>query len=78
MDTYLFPIESEYINLGQFLKLADIIDSGGQAKAFLNNYIVLVNGEEEDRRGRKLYVGDEVVFPESARFEIVNEEDPVL
>lgn len=78
MEDYLFPIESDYITLGQFLKLADIIDSGGMAKMFLDQYVVLVNGQEEDRRGKKLYVGDEVEFPESARFEIVHEEDPRL
>lgn len=78
MEDYLFPIESDYITLGQFLKLADIIDSGGMAKIFLDQYVVLVNGQEEDRRGKKLYAGDEVEFPESARFEIVHEEDPRL
>lgn len=70
-----FPISSEYITLGQFLKLADVINSGGMAKPFLEEYLVLVNGEEESRRGKKLYPGDTVEFPESAQFNIISEED---
>ena len=48
-------INTEYITLGQFLKIADIISSGGQAKWFLAETDVYVNGELENRRGRKLY-----------------------
>ena len=58
-----FKISTEYVTLGQFLKRADVIDSGGAAKIFLAEYIVLVNGEQEDRRGRKLYDGDQVEIP---------------
>lgn len=54
-------INEEYINLGQFLKLINIISSGGQAKYFLEEYPVYVNDIIEDRRGRKLYVGDVVL-----------------
>lgn len=53
-------IKDEYITLGQFLKVADIIASGGGAKIFLNSNIILVNGEEDNRRGRKLHKGDKV------------------
>ncbi|PWA12068.1 S4 domain-containing protein YaaA [Pueribacillus theae] len=53
-------IQNEFITLGQLLKLAGIIDSGGTAKWFLQENKVLVNGEEESRRGRKLYVGDHI------------------
>ena len=42
------------------LKIAGIIDTGGQAKYFLSENVVLVNGEEDNRRGRKLYHGDKV------------------
>jgi ribosome-associated protein len=52
------PLRSEYITLGQMLKVGDCIDSGGQAKAFLTDVSIKVNGEQEDRRGRKLYFGD--------------------
>ena len=67
-------IKDEFVTLGQFLKLADIISSGGQAKWFLQEYEVYVNEELEDRRGRKLYVGDEVDIPGEGRFEIVTGE----
>ncbi|MBM7716802.1 S4 domain-containing protein YaaA [Siminovitchia sp. FSL H7-0308] len=53
-------IQTDTITLGQFLKLADLIDSGGMAKWFLSEHTVLVNGEPEQRRGRKLYEGDRI------------------
>lgn len=48
-------INTEYITLGQFLKMANIISSGGQAKFFLSENKVFVDGELDQRRGRKLY-----------------------
>lgn len=48
------------ITLGQLLKYADIIGSGGEVKAFLQDTKILVNGEAENRRGRKLREGDVV------------------
>jgi ribosome-associated protein len=48
------------IRLGQFLKLADLIDAGGDAKALLADGTVQVNGEVERRRGRQLVRGDVV------------------
>ena len=53
-------INSEYIELGQFLKFVDIIHSGGEAKVFLANNDVLINGELDVRRGRKLRPGDKI------------------
>ncbi len=53
-------ISTEYITLGQFLKLADCISTGGHAKFFLQETKVLVNGEPDNRRGRKLVVGDQI------------------
>jgi ribosome-associated protein len=53
-------IETEYITLGQFLKITDIISSGGMAKWFLSEYEVFINGEKDQRRGRKLRSGDKV------------------
>lgn len=53
-------INTDYITLGQFLKLANIFESGGMIKAFLQDKGVLVNGELENRRGRKLYENDVV------------------
>lgn len=55
-------ITSEYITLGQFLKFADVIKSGGEAKQFLLENVVVVNGENDNRRGRKLRSGDIVVI----------------
>lgn len=53
-------IHTEYITLGQFLKLSDCIDSGGQAKSFLAETAIQVNGQAENRRGRKLYPNDSI------------------
>jgi S4 domain protein YaaA len=65
------PIRTEYIALGQFLKLADCIDTGGAAKFFLQENEVLVNGEPDDRRGRKLYPGDKVDVAGFGTFTVV-------
>lgn len=51
-------IREGVIELGQFLKLARIVGTGGQAKWLLADEKVRVNGEIETRRGRKLQVGD--------------------
>ena len=53
-------IRGDTIRLGQLLKLAGIIDTGAEVKAFLATESVLVNGEREDRRGRQLHAGDVV------------------
>lgn len=57
-------IEGEYITLSQFLKLTDVISSGGQAKFFLQEEDIYVNGSVDRRRGRKLYPGDEIHYGE--------------
>ncbi len=57
-------ISSEYIALGQFLKFVRIVDEGGMAKAYLKTHEVLVNGEMDNRRGRKLRPGDFVALDE--------------
>ncbi len=51
-------IKDEYVTLGQFLKIADIISTGGEAKIFLSSNSILINNENDKRRGRKLYKGD--------------------
>jgi len=48
------------IRLGQLIKLAGLVDSGGEVKTFLGAEPVLVNGQPEARRGRQLAVGDVV------------------
>lgn len=54
------PIRDESIRLGQFLKLAGLIDSGSDAKSVIAEGLVTVNGIVEHRRGRQLSVGDRV------------------
>lgn len=54
-------IRDDSIRLGQFLKLADLIDNGAEAKPLLMRSLVRVNGEIETRRGRQLHHGDVVL-----------------
>ncbi|WP_226038302.1 S4 domain-containing protein YaaA [Aquibacillus saliphilus] len=61
-------IETEYIQLGQFLKLANVLETGGMVKVFLSEYEVLVNGELENRRGKKLYSGDKIDIEDVGSF----------
>lgn len=56
------PIRDSAIRLGQFLKLAGLIDSGADAKSVIADGLVTVNGDVETRRGRQLHHGDVVVF----------------
>jgi ribosome-associated protein len=59
-------IRDESIRLGQFLKLADLVDNGADAKPLLMQGLVAVNGEVETRRGRQLGKGDVVTFGDEA------------
>lgn len=54
------PIRDESIRLGQFLKLANLVESGAEAKPVIASGLVRVNGKLETRRGRQLVVGDVV------------------
>jgi len=51
-------IHSPYITLGQLLKFASIIQSGGETKFFLQENEIYVNDVLENRRGKKCYPGD--------------------
>ena len=55
-------IRDEMIRLGQFLKLANLVDDGVQAKAVISDGAVQVNGEVETRRGRQLKADDVVTL----------------
>lgn len=55
-------INTEYIKLDSFLKLAVLVGSGGEAKNVINDGLVEVNGEVCTMRGRKLRAGDKVSF----------------
>ena len=67
MKTKIY-LKSEYMTLGQMLKEATIISSGGQAKWFLAEKTVFVDGEPENRRGRKLYAGLMIEVPGEGTF----------
>ncbi|MFT4416913.1 S4 domain-containing protein YaaA [Fredinandcohnia humi] len=65
-------ISTEYITLGQFLKLADVIQTGGMAKWFVSEHEIYVNGEPENRRGKKLVNDDVVDIPGIGTFVVSN------
>ena len=54
-------MKSEVMTLTQFLKANDYISSGGEAKYFLQDYVVLINDVECNLRGKKLFPKDIVV-----------------
>jgi ribosome-associated protein len=56
------PIRGESIRLGQALKLSGLADTGGEARALVEQGAVSVNGEVETRRGRQLRHGDVVAL----------------
>jgi ribosome-associated protein len=59
-DPDVVRLRDASIKLGQFLKLADLVDTGADAKGVLAAGLVRVNGEVESRRGRQLAAGDVV------------------
>ena len=60
------PIRDESIRLGQFLKLANLVETGAEAKPVIADGAVRVNGEVETRRGRQLRAGDVVALGDHA------------
>ena len=60
METII--LRDEFIKLGQAIKAAGFVESGVEAKEVIQEGLVLVNGEVDTRRGRKLYEGDVVSF----------------
>lgn len=55
-------IRDEFIKLGQALKLAGVVEDGVEAKYAIQDGLVHVNGEVDQRRGRKVYEGDVITF----------------
>lgn len=55
-------IRDEFIKLGQALKLAGVVEDGVEAKYAIQDGLVQVNGEVDQRRGRKVYEGDVITF----------------
>jgi ribosome-associated protein len=66
-------IRDEYITLQQLLKMAGVIGTGGEAKIYLAETAVMVNGEPEQRRGRKLRPGDLIVAPGAAPIRLMEQ-----
>lgn len=64
-------IRGDMIRLGQLLKLAGVLETGGDVKELLATGTVSVNGEPETRRGRQLHPGD-VVGVEHEALRVVN------
>ena len=58
----IIKLKEEYIKLGQALKAAGLVDSGVEAKFVIQDGLVLVNGNVELQRGKKLVDGDIVEF----------------
>ena len=68
----IVEITTEYITLGQLLKFTGLIRQGSMAKEYIMASKIIVNGEKEDRRGRKLYKGFVVSINEH-EFELVQD-----
>lgn len=57
-----FKIKGDFITLGQFIKVQSLVSSGGMVKPFLEEADITLNGEVENRRGKKLYSGDHLII----------------
>ncbi|PKR77548.1 S4 domain-containing protein YaaA [Halalkalibacillus sediminis] len=68
-------IKTDQITLGQFLKLANVVESGGMTKLFLSEFAVYINGEQDQRRGRKLKVNDVVEIQEFGTFRVAKNDE---
>jgi len=66
----IFSLTTEYITLGQLLKAADVVSSGAEGKMLIEEGRIKVNGEPDDRRGRKLRPGDKVTLPDGRSIRI--------
>lgn len=64
-------LRGEYLTLTQLLKEEGIVQSGGQVKFYLKESPVQLNGQREQRRGKKLHDGDQVVLTSGESFQIV-------
>lgn len=68
-------INTEKIQLDQFLKWAGITESGGQVKVFISEELVYVNGILETAKRKQLYPGDIVEIKEIGKWKIIKKED---
>lgn len=67
----VIKLTDDFITLGQLLKQEGYISTGGQAKYYLHEEEVYVNHELEQRRGRKLYAGDQITLPDNEIIELI-------
>lgn len=67
-------IKTEFITLGQFLKIENFISSGGAAKFYLQENKIFINNQLDIRRGRKLYSKD-IIKINQIEYQIVKNED---
>ncbi len=65
-----FTLSEEFITLGQLIKMLGLIATGGEIKFYLIEHGIRVNGELENRRGRKLYAKDVVEIEGETPIEI--------
>lgn len=63
MEAKTFGVRGEFITLGQLVKLVGDAATGGEAKSYIGEAAIRVNGEPDSRRGRKLRPGDTVDLP---------------
>ncbi|OWZ83470.1 RNA-binding S4 domain-containing protein [Natranaerobius trueperi] len=62
MDSKNVSIETEYITLGQLLKYTNLVSTGGEVKHLIESNRILINGNETNKRGKKIYPGDEIII----------------
>ena len=67
-------IKTEYITLGQLLKFLSIVGSGGEAKNYILYNEIFLNNQLENRRGKKIYPGDQIQI-ESVDYLIVTNDN---
>ena len=72
MVTRSVTISTKTITLGQILKFSGMIDFGAQAKNYLLNNKILVNGKVERRRGKKLVANDQILVNNNLLIRVIN------
>lgn len=72
-ETQDFAVRGEYITLSQLLKATGIVSIGSEVKDFLGEEDIWVNGEPENRRGKKLRPGDVVTFSDGSKIAMTAE-----
>ncbi|MGI6221966.1 MAG: RNA-binding S4 domain-containing protein [Coriobacteriales bacterium] len=71
-------IKGRTIRLEQFLKLAGMVMTGGEAKTIIQSGMIKVNGEIEKRRGCQLTAGDRVAMPDGEELTVVSREEEIV